>query len=184
MSRTGQQQKYFCRSVNCQRCHSWGGRRRKGWVWTQTGRPNPWVGSYGSSLSSSRSFQTPWNYTVPFHWEAMSSYVLPWSEYCNAMSNFYQSDSLSLWHCCDILSGIISKVRAHQLKDLPVLLCRVQSPRGHKWGTVRHGGVAELRDRPFILKGLFVSNLTLGNRVQARCQGIKAQFVLQAFIFI
>lgn len=89
---------YFCREETVSRIVHEGGEDATewlagGWVWTQTGRPNHWAESCGSSRSSSssssRSCQTPWNYTVPFHWEAMSSYVLPSSEYCNAMSIFF-----------------------------------------------------------------------------------------------
>lgn len=134
-----------------------------GWVWAQTGRPNLWVGSCGSSRSSSRSCQTPWNYTVPFHWEAMSSYVLPSSEYCNAMSIFFlflfYFIRVTRSHCDTVVTYCLESLVKWEHTSWRTFLffcAEWKSPGGHKRGTERHGGVAELRDRPFILKGLFV----------------------------
>ncbi len=124
-------------------------------------------------------------YTVPFHWEAMSSNVLPLSEYCNAMSNFYQSDLLSLWHvvtCC--LESCVNW-GARQLTDFSVLPCGVQALEGIERGTKRDRGVAGLRDRPFILKGLFTTVISAwGTGYNARYQGIKVRFVQQAYFLV
>lgn len=50
-------------------------------------------------------------------------------------------------------------------------------------GTERDRGVAGLRDRPFILKGLFMITSAWGTGYKARYQGIIARFVQQAYFF-
>lgn len=141
------------------------------------------------AAAAERSCSTAWSYrpflnemyTVPFHWEAMSSNVLPLSEYCNAMSNFYQSDLLSLWHvvtCC-----LESCVNWEHASWQTFLFFHVEyEPSKGLRGGQRERGVTGLRDRPFILKGLFTMVISAwGTGFDARYQGIKARFVQQAY---
>lgn len=123
-------------------------------------------------------------YTVPFHWEAMRSNVLPLSEYCNAMSNFYGSDSLSLWHvvtCC--LDSCVCVWTGSTPADKTFLFFHEgkQSPEGGlREGRGETRGVAGHRDRPFILKGLFTMVISAwGTGYNTRYQGIKARSVQQ-----
>lgn len=122
-------------------------------------------------------------YTVPFHWEAMSSNVLPLSEYCNAMSNFYQSDLLSLWHV--VTYCLESCVKWEHASWLTFLFFHGECNflRGLRWGR-RDRGVARDRDWPFILKGLFTMVISAwGTGYNTRYQGIKARSVQRVFLF-
>lgn len=87
--------------------------------------------------------------------------------------------------CCDILSGVVCKPGARQLTDFSVLPWGVQALKGIARGTKRDRGVAGLRDRPFILKGLFTMVISAwGTGYSARYQGIKARFVQQAYFLV
>lgn len=121
-------------------------------------------------------------YTVPFHWEAMSSNVLPLSEYCNAMSNFYQSDLLSLWHV--VTYCLESCVKWEHASWLTFLFFHEECNflRGLRWWR-RDRGVARDRDWPFILKGLFTMVISAwGTGYNTRYQGIKARSVQRVFV--
>lgn len=77
------------------------------------------------------------------------------------------------------------KLGARQLTDFSVLPCGVQALEGIERGTKRDRGVAGLRDRPFILKGLFTTVISAwGTGYNARYQGIKARFVQQAYFLV
>lgn len=84
-----------------------------------------------------------------------------------------------------MLSGLVCKLGARQLTDFSVLPCGVQALEGITRGTGSDRGVAGLRDRPFILKGLFTTVISAwGTGYNARYQGIKARFVQQAYFFV
>lgn len=77
------------------------------------------------------------------------------------------------------------KLGARQLTDFSVLPCGVQALEGIKRGTGSDRGVAGLRDRPFILKGLFTTVISAwGTGYNARYQGIKGRFVQQAYFYV
>lgn len=87
--------------------------------------------------------------------------------------------------CCDMLSGVMCKLGARQLTDFSVLPCGVQALEGIERGAERDRGVAGLRDRPFILKGLFTMVISAwGTGYNARYQGIKVRIVQQAYFFL
>lgn len=164
----------------------------KGRLWQSNMQADQLVQREPQNLAAEVSLATAWNYhpllnemfTVPFHWEAMSSNVLPLSEYCNAMSNFYQSDLLSLWHVVTCCPESCVKPGARQLTDFSVLPCGVGALEGVEREVDRQRGVAGFRDRPFILKGLFTMVISAwGTGYNARYQGIKARLVQQAFFF-
>lgn len=76
------------------------------------------------------------------------------------------------------------KLGARQLTDFSVLPCGVQALEGIERGAERDRGVAGLRDRPFILKGLFTMVISAwGTGYNARYQGIKVRIVQQAYFF-
>lgn len=77
------------------------------------------------------------------------------------------------------------KLGACQLTDFHVLPCGVQALEGIERGTERDRGVAGLRDRPFILKGLFTMVISAwGTGYDARNQGIKNRFVQEAYFSV
>lgn len=83
-----------------------------------------------------------------------------------------------------MLSGVMCKLGARQLTDFSVLPCGVQALEGIERGAERDRGVAGLRDRPFILKGLFTMVISAwGTGYNARYQGIKVRIVQQAYFF-
>lgn len=99
------------------------------------------------------------------------------------MSNFYQSELLSLWHvvtCC--LESCVNWEHAGWQTFL-FFHVEYKPSKGLKEGQ-RETGVVGFRDRPFILKGLFTTVISAwGTGYNARYQGIKARFVQQAYFF-
>lgn len=80
---------------------------------------------------------------------------------------------------CDMLSRVMCKLAACQPTDF---CSSMRSTWGIERGTERERGVAGLRDRPFILKGLITMVISAwGTGYNARYQGIKIRFVRQAY---
>lgn len=130
------------------------------WGLRLTHRQTNWLSGEPQKLAKQQhlSCSKAWNYhpflnemyTVPFHWDTMISNVLPLSEYCNAMSNFYQSDLLSLWH---VVTCCLESCGNWEHASWQTFLFFHEEYKLLKG--LRDRGLAGFRDRPFILKGLF-----------------------------